>query len=151
MTLESRIAQDLKEAMLAGEQQRVVTLRGIKSVLLYEKVAKKLPRDQELSDDEVVALLSKEAKKRQESADLYIKGGSQEKADAELAEKSLIENYLPEQLSEAEVAAAVDAAIAKTGASSQSQMGQVIGMVRQQLGAAADGSLIAKIAKERLS
>ncbi len=151
MTLESRISQDIKEAMLAGQQQRVLTLRGLKSVLLYEKVAKKLPRDEELSDDDVLALLAKEAKKRQESADLYLQGGSAEKAEAELSEKALIETYLPKQLSEEEVRAVVAEVVAQTNADSMSQMGQVIGQVRQKVGASADGALIARLVKEKLS
>jgi uncharacterized protein YqeY len=96
-------------------------------------------------------LLAKEAKKRQESADLYVQGGNQEKAEAELEEKKVIEKYLPEQLSEEEVAKLVDEAIAQTGANSLAQMGQVIGMVKGKVGAAADGALIARLVKEKLA
>ena len=148
--LEERIEQDIKAALLGGDAARVSTLRGVKSVLLNEKVAKG-KRESGLSDDEVLALLGKEAKKRQESADLYVQGGSQERADKELAEKAIIEEYLPAQLSEAEIGELVDAAIAETGASGPQAMGQVIGKVKQQAGAAADGAVIAKIAKERLA
>lgn len=151
MTVESRISQDLKAAMLAGQQDRVMTLRGLKSSLLYEKVAAKLDRTEELPDDKVMEILAKEAKKRQESADLYKQGGNDEKAEAELAEKVLIETYLPQKLSEDELQTIVDKAITDSGASSPAQMGQVIGMVKQQVGAAADGSVIARLAKERLA
>jgi uncharacterized protein YqeY len=148
--LEGKLQQDLKAALLAGDKVKATTLRGLKSTLLYAKVAQG-KRDEGLSDEEVIALLSKEAKKRQESADLYIQGGSQERADAELAEKALIESYLPAQLSEAEVREIVESVIAQTGASGMADMGRVIGMVRAKAGATADGALIARLVKERLA
>jgi len=151
MSLEDRISQDLKAAMLAGQQQRVMTLRGLKSSLLYAKVANKSDRDEAMPDDELIALLAREAKKRQESADLYFQGGSNDKANAELQEKAIIDEYLPAQLDEEAVGQLIDAAIAETGASSAAQMGQVIGRVKQQAGATADGALIARIVKEKLS
>lgn len=148
--LEDRIEQDLKTALLAHDAQRVSVLRGLKSVILNVKVAEG-KRESGLSDDEVLAIFSKEAKKRQESADLYEQGGSAEKAEAELAEKAIIEEYLPEQLSEDELAKLIDEAIAATGAKEQKDMGKVIGMVRSKAGSAADGALIAKLAKEKLA
>lgn len=148
--LEERIEQDLKTALLARDAQRATTLRGLKSVLLNVKIETG-KRDTGLDDEEVLAVLSKEAKKRQESADMYVQGGDQSRADAELAEKSIIENYLPEQLSEADIAKLVEEAIAATGAQGPAGMGQVIGAVRAKAGAAADGAVIARIAKEKLS
>lgn len=148
--IESKLEQDLKQALLAGDAQRVTTLRGLKSVILNEKVAKKLPRDEALPDDQVLALFAKEAKKRQESADLYVQGGNQARADAELAEKRIIEGYLPAQLSEAEISDLVDKAIAETDAQGPAAMGQVIGKVKAQAGASADGAVIARIVKEKL-
>lgn len=147
--LEQKIEQDIKTALLAGDAQRVSVLRGLKSALLNEKVAKG-KRDSGLSDDEVLAILGKEAKKRQESADLYKQGDDETRQQAELAEKRIIEAYLPAQLSEEEVAKLVDAAIATTGAQGPKAMGQVIGRVKQQAGASADGALIARLAKEKL-
>jgi uncharacterized protein YqeY len=149
MRLEEKIEADIKQAMLAGEAERVSTLRGLKSVLLNEKVAKG-KRESGLSDEEVLPILSKEAKKRQESADLYIQGGDQTRADKELSEKAIIETYLPEQLSEEVIAGMVDEAITQTGASSQADMGKVIGAVRAKAGASADGALIARLTKEKL-
>lgn len=148
--LEQQIEQDLKTALLAGDSRRVMTLRGLKSALLYAKVAAG-KRESGLTDDEVVALLSKEAKKRQESADFYVQGGSQERADAELAEKVIIEAYLPAQLSDDELMVIVDDVIAASGATGAQQMGLVIGQVRAKAGPGADGSVIARIVKERLA
>ncbi len=151
MALESRISEDLKAAMLAGQQQRVTTLRGLKSTLLYEKVAQKLPREQELADDEVVSLLARESKKRQESADLYVQGGSQERADAELQERAIIDAYLPEKMSDDELDSVIDDVVKELGVSSPQDMGKVIGAVRQKVGASADGATIARMVKEKLA
>lgn len=148
--LEQKIEQDIKEALLSGDKTRATTLRTVKAVLLNVKVAQG-KREQGLSDEEVTQTLIKESKKRQESADLYKQGGNQEKAEAELAEKVIIDSYLPEQLSEAEVTALVDEAISGTGAAGPQDMGKVIGQVKAKAGAAADGALVARIAKEKLS
>src|ERR1700760_670366 len=123
--LEQRIEQDLKKALLSGDKDTVSTLRGLKSTLLYAKVAAN-KRDSGLTDEEILPLLAKEAKKRQESADLYVQGGSQERADAELREKALIETYLPKQLSEEEIGKLIDEAIGSSNASGAAAMGQVI-------------------------
>lgn len=147
MSLEARVNDDLKQAMLAKDQQLVSTLRLLKSAMLYQKVEKGT-RDSELSDVDVQALLAKEAKKRQESADLYEKGGNHTSAEAELAEKAIIERYLPRQMSEDELRHLVTETAAQIGASSPAQMGQLIGAVKAKVGAAGDGSVIAKIAKE---
>ena len=147
--LEQKIEQDIKTALLAGDAQRVSVLRGLKSTLLNLKVATG-KRDSGLSDDEVLAVLGKEAKKRQESADLYKQGGDETRQQAELAEKAIIEEYLPEQLSEEELAAMVDEVIKTTGAGGSKAMGQVIGQVKQKAGASADGAVIARLAKEKL-
>jgi uncharacterized protein len=148
--LKQRIDQDLKTALLAGDKVLATTLRGLKSVILYAEVAKG-EREQGLPDDEIVALLSKEAKKRQESADLYKQGGNEEKAAAELTEKAVIEKYLPAQLSDEELGKVIDEVIAATGGTGPQAMGQVIGGVKQKVGASADGSRIALMVKERLS
>lgn len=150
MSLETTLNQDLKTAMLAKDEQTVSTLRLVKSALLYTKVASG-ERDTEMSDDAVMAILGKEAKKRQESADLFTRGGNAGKAQAELAEKAIIERYLPARLDEEEIAAIVDEVLATVGVADQSKMGQVIGMVKQKAGVAADGALIARIVKERIT
>lgn len=149
MSLKQQIDDDIKTAMLAGEKTLVTTLRGLKSAILYAEVAKG-SREKGLNDSEIVEVLTKEAKKRQESADLYKQGHNQERADAELAEKTAIERYLPEQMSEEDIIHAVEAAIAETGASTVQQMGQVMAKVRSQTQGQADGAIIAKLVKERL-
>jgi uncharacterized protein len=148
--LEQQIEQDLKTALLAGDSERVTTLRGLKATLLNVKVATG-KRDSGLTDEEVLPHLSKQAKQRQESADMYVQGGDQARADKELAEKAIIEAYLPAQLSEAEVSQLIDDVISASNASGMSAMGQVIGQVKAQTGATADGSVIARLVKEKLA
>ncbi len=145
--LEQQIEADIKSALLSGDKDRALTLRTIKSALLSVKVNTG-KRDSGLSDDEVIGILAKEAKKRQESADFYVQGGAQDRADKELAEKSVIDSYLPKQLEEGAVAALVDAALV---ANPTANMGALIGTVRAQAGANADGGLIARIVKEKLA
>ncbi len=150
LTLEQRLEQDIKAALLSGDKTRAGTLRVVKAVLINVKVEKG-KRDSGLSDEEVQAVLAKESKKRQESADLYEQGGNQEKAKAELAEKAVIDSYLPEQLSEADIARLADDFISRTDAKGPQAMGQVIGQIKAQAGASADGAVIARIVKEKLA
>lgn len=149
MNLEQQLEQDIKTALLAGESTKATTLRGLKATLLNVKVAEG-KRDSGLTDDEVLAVFAKESKKRQESANLYIEGGDQTRADAELTEKAIIDTYLPAQLDEAELTQLVETVIADTGASGMQAMGQVIGQVKAKAGPAADGAVIARIVKEKL-
>ena len=106
-------------------------------------------RDAGLSDAEVVDVLSKEAKKRQESADLYKKGGNKERAQAELQEKTVIEKYLPAKMSDDELKSIIEEVMSELG-NDPSKMGQIIGAVKQKAGAAADGATIAGLVKEKL-
>jgi uncharacterized protein len=149
MTIKQRIDQDLKSALLNGDKSTTTVLRGLKSAILNAEIAAG-ERDSGLADDKVIELLKKEVKARNESAELYVKGGSQRRADQELSEKVIIEKYLPAQMDDATLQALVDEAIATTGASGPSALGQVIGMVKQKAGGAADGARIAQLVKERL-
>ena len=148
--LEEKLNQDLKAALLAGDKLRVETLRGLKSVILYAKVAAG-SRDQEMPDDAVTQLLAKEVKKRQESIELYERGGNQAMADKERTEKEIIEAYLPEQLSEEKLSELIESTIAELGAGDMSAMGKVVAGVKEKAGGAADGAVIARLVKERLS
>lgn len=148
--MQEQIDQDLKQALLGGDKAKAETLRGLKSALLNEAIAQNA-RDSGLSDEQTQKVLARESKKRQEAADLYKQGGSAERAAAELAEKTTIDAYLPEQLSEAEIAKLVDEEINKAGSPGPQDMGRIIGAVRGRAGAAADGAAIARLVKEKLS
>lgn len=145
--LKDRLQQDLKIAMLGGDKARAEVLRGLKSAILYEEVAKNA-REAGLDDQSIVAVIAREAKKRTESAEIYHNAGETARADAELAEKAIIEAYLPQQISDHELADIVAATIARLGG--QAQLGQVIGAVRQEVGQTADGSRIATAVKTAL-
>jgi uncharacterized protein YqeY len=149
MAIQQQIESDLKAAMLAGDKPKAETLRGLKSAILNEAIAQNA-RDAGLDDEQIQKVLAKEAKKRLEAAGLYKQGGSQERADAELAEKTIIDGYLPEPVSEEDIRTAVANEIAKIDSPGLQNMGQIISAVRDQLGSSADGALIAKIVKENL-
>ncbi len=150
MTLKDQINSDLKNALLSGDKAMATTLRGLKSVILDAEIAEG-KRDSGLSDETIANLLVKELKKRRESIELYEKAGAKDKADAEQAEITIIERYLPEQMGEDDIRALVDKVLSQMGEVNPQQMGQVIGQVKSQAGPAADGAVIARIVKERLN
>ena len=147
--LKQRIEQDLKQALLGGDKVRVSTLRGVKSVIQYAEVDKKV-RDSGLDDASILTLLSKEAKKRQESADIYTQAGDETRAAAELHEKAIIEEYLPQQMSDDELMSMITEATDGIDTSDPRAMGQVIGLVKQKSEGRADGGRIAAAVKQVL-
>jgi uncharacterized protein YqeY len=149
MSLKQQIDADLKTAMLAGDKVLTTTLRGLKASILNIEIADG-KRETGLSDDEIIGILGKEAKKRQESAELFIQGGNAEKAAAESLEKQVIEKYLPAQMDDETLRNLVEAAITETGAISMQDMGKVIGIVKSRAGAAVDGGRVAQMVKEKL-
>lgn len=154
-TIKDRLDADLKAAMLGGDKQRTEIIRGLKSVILYAEVANGSRETGGLDDTAVTALLAKESKKRQESADLYMQGGAADKADKELVEKSVIDSYLPAKLSDEELDQLVDATMAEFAedegrAATPGDMGKLIGAVKSKAGASADGAAIAKAVQAKL-
>ena len=147
--MQEKLERDLKTAMLAGDKVRTEVLKGLKNALQYEAVAQKAA-DRRLNDEQIQKVLAREAKKRQEAVDIYRQGGSAERAQAELAEKKIIEEYLPQQMGEAAIADLVKEEIAKIDNLSMANMGQIIGAVKTKAGASADGSVIARIVKQEL-
>jgi uncharacterized protein len=148
--MQEQIEKDLKAAMLAGDKAKAETLRNVKSALLNEAISQGA-RGTGLSDEQVQKILSRESKKRQEAADLYQQGGAADRAGAELAEKAIIDAYLPEQMGEGEVSKIVDEEVAKAGQPGMQDMGRLIGAVKARTGGSADGALIARLVKEKLS
>jgi uncharacterized protein YqeY len=150
MSLKDQLTADLKIAMLAKDADKVSVLRGLKGAILNEEVAKGI-RDSGLPDEQIIALFQKEAKKRQESADLFAQGGNQQKADAELSEKKMIEEYLPAQLSEDDINKLIDAIVAENGDVTKETMGATIAAVKARSGGAADGATTARLVRERIA
>jgi uncharacterized protein YqeY len=151
MAIRQQLDDDVKAAMLAGDSLRVDTLRGLKSTILYADVAAKKRDSGGISDNEVLSLFAKEVKKRQESADLYVRGGSQERADKEIAEKVIIASYLPKQLSDEDLIKVIDKVIASQDVKGAQAMGKVIVAVKAEAGNSADGAKVAQLVRQRLS
>ncbi len=150
MALKAQLENDIKAALLGGDRFVADVLRNFKAVILNEEVAQG-KRDEGLDDATIEQLIMKELKKRAESAGLYDGAGRPELADNERAEAKVLEQYQPEQTSEDDIKVVVEKAIADLGVSGPQAMGQVIGVVKNQLGNAADGGVIARIVKEALN
>ena len=147
--LKERLRTDLNSAIRARDQVRMRTLRLALTSITNEEVAG--PSARELSDDEVVRVLTREAKKRREAAEAFSAAGRTDQAAAEVAEGEVLAGYLPAQLTDDELAALVDAAIAETGASSVSGLGQVMKTVTPRVAGRADGARVAAEVRHRLS
>ena len=150
MPLKAQLDNDIKAALLSGDRFVAAVLRDFKAAILNEEVAQKA-RDTGLSDEAIEKIFAKEVKKRHESAALYDQADRAELAETERSEARVLEAYLPEQVSEADIQSAVDEAIATTGATGPAAMGQVIGAVKAKLGNTADGATIARLVKASLS
>ena len=149
--LKERLQAELKQAMLARDTLRVDVLKGLKSAILYAEVEAK-KREEGLSDEEILTVFKKEAKKRQDAIDLYHKAGDENRAEKEQFEKQIIDAYLPQQLTEQEIAVVVDGVMAELGISSVSKqdIGKIIKAVKDKTSGAADGALIAKIVSAKV-
>ncbi|MBU3673491.1 MAG: hypothetical protein FGM34_00320 [Solirubrobacteraceae bacterium] len=142
MAVIEQVQDDVKAAMKAGDRERVAALRLILSEL--QKAEKE-------GDDDELAVLRRERKRRHEAATAYREAGRAELAEAEESEAAVIEEYLPAELSDEELAAIVDGAIAETGAESPADMGQVMKAAMAKVDGRADGGRVSGMVKERLA
>lgn len=150
MGMRTKITDGLKDAMRAKDARRLSTLRLVNAAIKDQDIALRT-EGREVGDAEVLAILSKMVKQRQESARAYEEGGRLELAEGEREEIKVIEDFLPRQLDEAEVAAAVDAAIADTGAASIRDMGKVMGALKGKYAGRMDFGMVGPQVKARLS
>ena len=148
MTLKETIRTDLTAAMKARDEIRSSTLRMVLTAITNAEVAGKQAR--ELSDEDIITVLSSEAKKRREAATAFADGGRAEQAAKETAEAAVIADYLPAQLTAEEIEAIVRAAIEQTGASEPREMGKVMGVVTPQVKGKADGGAVAAEVRRQL-
>ena len=146
--LKDRLRSDLTVAMKARDEVRTRTLRMALTAVSKEEVAGKTAR--ELSDDEVLGVLTREAKRRREAADAFAAAGREEQAAAEQAEGAVLADYLPAQLGDEELAALVSAAIAAAGASGMGAMGAVMKAVTPQVAGRAEGGRVAAEVRRQL-
>ncbi len=147
MSLTEKIDADYIDAMKTKNESRVSVLRMLKSALQNSKIQ----LQKELTDDDVIKAIQKEIKQRKDSVSTYEVAGRTELADKEKAEIKILEKYMPEQLSNEELAVIVKSAIEETGATSVAEMGKVMGKVMPQVAGRADGSQISAKVKELLS
>ncbi|MEY3325146.1 MAG: hypothetical protein RL694_33 [Actinomycetota bacterium] len=149
MALKEKLQNDLTASMRARDEVRSGTIRMILTAIKNEEVAGKEAR--ELSDAEVITVLSREAKKRREAAEAYEQAGAADRAANEKAEGAIIAEYLPAQLSEQEIKDLIAAAIAETGASGPQHMGLVMKSIQPKIAGKADGGVVSSLVKAALS
>lgn len=142
MSVSQRLEEDLKAAMRAGEKRRRDTIRLIRSALGYEEIERQHP----LSEDETIAVLAREVKRRQEAIEAYRKGGREDLAAGEEAEKTILESYLPPPVTPQEIRRLAEDVASRLGAG-PGQMGQVMGLVMPRLRGRAQGSQVAAIVR----
>ncbi len=145
--LKQRINDNVKDAMRAKEKERLKTLRLITSAIKQIEVDKRI----ELDDDAVIAVLEKMLKQRKDSIEAFEKAGRDELVAIEIAEVAIIKEYMPEQMSDAEVDALIGEAITSTGATAMKDMGKVMGMLKARLAGKADMGAVSGKIKSRLT
>jgi uncharacterized protein YqeY len=147
MSLIDQINNDLKISMQGGDKLRTQVLRGLKSAIKYAEIESSEP----LGDQDILAVITKQAKQRRDSIDQFKKGGRDDLVKNEQAELDIIESYLPEQMSEEKVRAKVAAVIADLGVSDMKAMGQVMKQAMIELKGQVDGKVVNQIVRELLS
>jgi hypothetical protein len=150
MSLRDRFTQDLKDAMKAGDKGKLGTIRLVQAAIKDKDIEARGAGKGPAGDEEIMSLLQKMVKQRQESASIYESNGRPELAETERAEIAVIQSYLPQALDEAETRAAIQAAIAETGATSMKDMGKVVGALRGQYAGRMDFAKASALVKEML-
>lgn len=149
MSLENQINDDIKAAMRAKDKRTLEALRAVKSAILLAKTDK--GSDGEIAEDTSMKILKKLVKQRKDSAELYTSQNRADLAEDEIFQLAVIENYLPEQISEDDIRNIVGEIIAETGASTMKDMGKVMGMASKKLAGKADNKVISNIIREKLN
>lgn len=149
MSIKETLKADLTEAIRSSDKVVSGTIRMVLTAITNEEVSGKEARV--LTDDEVITVLSREAKKRREAAEEFAKAGRTDKAAEEKAEGEVIAKYLPAQLSEDDIKKLIAGAIASTGAAGPSDMGKVMGAIKPQIAGKADGALVSSLVKAALA
>ncbi|PQJ79355.1 GatB/YqeY domain-containing protein [Polaribacter porphyrae] len=148
MSLQKQVMDKMKEAMKAKDTVALQALRAVKSAFLLAKTETGVQA--ELTEEQELKIIQKQVKQRKDSAAIFVKQGRQDLADPELAEIAVLEQFLPEALSEEKIEEVVTATISKIGASGMKDMGKVMGMVSKELSGQADGKTISTLVKKHL-
>jgi uncharacterized protein YqeY len=149
MELENKINADIKQAMITKESQKLEALRAVKAALLLAKTSKEAAGG-DLPEEAGLKLLQKLIKQRQESAEIYKNNGRNELAEQEIFQASIIENYLPKQMSEEEINQGLERIIRDSGAVSAKDMGRVMGIASKEFAGKADNKVVADLVKKLL-
>ncbi len=149
MSLEQKVADGIKQAMLSRDEKTLRSLRAIKSAILNEKTSPGFSGS--ISETDEIKILQKLVKQRKDSLDIYEKQGREDLAGKEKEEVEVIESFLPKQLSVEEIKPLISKIISDSGASSMADMGKVMGMANKELAGKADGKMISSVVKELLS
>ncbi|MBT9310906.1 GatB/YqeY domain-containing protein [Leptothoe kymatousa] len=151
MSLKDRISDEIKAAMKARDKVRLETVRGIKKVIL-EKETEVRPKGQDaLTPEQEIEVVTQLAKQRKDSIEQYKKAGRDDLAEKEAQELAILQEYLPEQMSDADIEAAIDEIIAQTGASGPREMGKVMGPAMKKMKGKADGAKVQALVKSKLA
>ncbi|MEM1240446.1 MAG: GatB/YqeY domain-containing protein [Cyanobacteria bacterium P01_H01_bin.26] len=151
MSLKDRISDEIKTAMKARDKVRLATVRSIKKVII-EKESEVRPKGQDaLTPDQEIEIVSQLAKQRKDSIEQYQSAGRDDLAEQEIQELAILQEYLPEQMSDADIEAVIDELIAKTGASGPRDMGKVMGPAMKQMKGKADGAKVQSLVKTKLA
>jgi uncharacterized protein YqeY len=151
--LKDKIQDDLKQSMLARDEFRTSAIRMLKSAIQYYEIQKG-GAGYEASDDDVIDVIGKEVKKRKESIELYKQGGREEAANNEQRELEILQDYLPEQMSEdeiREIRTLVNTAVKETGAKTIQEMGKVMAVLMPKVKGKADGNMVSNMVREELT
>ncbi len=151
MSLIDRIGENIKTAMKAKDKLRLETYRSIKKVLLDKEVSVRPSGQTELTPEQEIEALVQIAKQRRDAIEQYTNAGRADLADKEAEELAVIEEFLPQQMSDEEVASAIEAIVLQVGATSAKDMGKVMGVAMQQLKGKADGKKVQEMVKAKLS
>jgi uncharacterized protein YqeY len=149
MSLKEKLQNDLTDAMRSRDELRSSTIRMVLTAIKNEEVSGKEAR--ELSDSEIITVLSREAKKRREAAEAFEQAGANDRAATEKAEGGVIAEYLPKQLSESEIKELIAAAIKESGATTPAQMGLVMKALQPKIAGKADGGTVSALVKAALT
>jgi len=149
MSLKEKLQNDLTDAMRSRDELRSSTIRMVLTAIKNEEVSGKEAR--ELSDGEIITVLSREAKKRREAAEAFEQAGANDRAATEKAEGGVIAEYLPKQLSESEIKELIAAAIKESGATTPAQMGLVMKALQPKIAGKADGGTVSALVKTALT
>lgn len=151
MSLKDRLGEDIKSAMKAKDSLRLETVRSIKKVLLEKEVALRPSGQDSLNSEQEIEILAQQAKQRRDSIDQFTKAGREDLATKEAAELAIIETYLPKQLSDEELNAAVEEIIASVGTTTAKDFGKVMGVASKQLKGKVDGKKLQDLVKSKLN